>query len=94
LRTSRKKAKLTQAQLAERLFVRALTVSRWECGQQTPSEARQRQIRQIFEGAGPEMVSEGSAAYRDESSLVRLSPEEQHIVRIYRRLMGQGDKSA
>ncbi len=95
LRTARRKARLTQAQLAERLFVGPLTVSRWESGKQTPPESRQRLVRDILEaGSEPETVSEGPAPYEDRSVLVRLSPDELKIIRIYRRLVSESDESA
>ena len=93
-RAARRKAGLTQTRLAEEIVVRPLTVSRWESGKQTPSVSRQRQLRQMLDGgADTEKVSEEPAPYGDTSTLVRLSPEELQIVRIYRRLMGQSPES-
>jgi len=92
LRRERRRAGLTQARLAEMLLVGKNTVSRWETGAQEPPATRRKAIERILSDT-PE-VAEPKAPYGDTSTLVRLSPEELQIVRIYRRLMGPGDKSA
>ena len=71
-------------------------VSGWETGKQFPSAARLHTIHELlgpFGGLPEPQVSEDPAPYGDASVLVRLSPEEMMIVRIYRRLMGQGPDS-
>lgn len=47
LRAARRRAGLTQKQLAEALGVASLTVSRWERGVSTPSIPRLRQIAEL-----------------------------------------------
>ncbi len=43
----RKKLKLTQHELADKLKVEAITVSRWERGQCRPSQQAQRQLNRL-----------------------------------------------
>ena len=97
LRKARRAAGMTQQNLAERCSVRKGAVSAWETGKQRPSAARLRTIHELYGpfGGTPEpQVADDPAPYGDTSVLVRLSPEEMMIVRVYRRLMDQGDESA
>lgn len=48
LTEARKKKSLSQAQVAERLNVSQAKVSQWERGQQTPSAAEEKQLKQLF----------------------------------------------
>lgn len=52
LRRLRIKRALTQAQLAERLGVRANTVARWERDEQRITEPTARLVRLLFDGHG------------------------------------------
>lgn len=48
LRELRRDRGMTQAELAERLFVSPLTVSSYECGRSTPDDATKIKIAKIF----------------------------------------------
>ncbi len=47
IRNLRKRLGLTQKELAARVRVDAITVSRWESGEQRPSKLAQRQLKRL-----------------------------------------------
>jgi transcriptional regulator with XRE-family HTH domain len=62
LRTARRAAGLTQKQLADRLEVESITVSRWERGVTSPSLPRLRRIAEITETTVGELVNTAAAS--------------------------------
>jgi transcriptional regulator with XRE-family HTH domain len=73
LRTARRGAGLTQKQLAERLEVESITVSRWERGVTSPSLPRLRRIAEITETTVSDLVrsSDGASAQAVELAALR-----------------------
>jgi transcriptional regulator with XRE-family HTH domain len=62
LRTARRAAGLTQKQLADRLEVESITVSRWERGVTSPSLPRLRRIAEITQTTVGDLVNTASAS--------------------------------
>jgi len=66
----RRAAGLTQKQVAARVFVKPLAVSRWETGRQTPGVERQKALESLFQELGvlteapPMGVAEKEPGYR------------------------------
>ena len=75
LRTARRSAGLTQKQLAERLDVESITVSRWERGVTTPSLPRLRRIAEITETTVSDLVRTPDAASAHAVELAALREE-------------------
>ena len=65
LRTARRAAGLTQKQLADRLGVESITVSRWERGVTSPSLPRLRRIAEITQTTVGELVNTASASVHE-----------------------------
>jgi transcriptional regulator with XRE-family HTH domain len=75
LRTARRSAGLTQKQLAERLEVESITVSRWERGVTSPSLPRLRRIAEITETTVSDLVRSPDAASAHAVELTALREE-------------------
>ena len=75
LRTARRAAGLTQKQLAEKLEVESITVSRWERGVTSPSLPRLRRIAEITETTVSDLVRSPDAASAHAVELAALREE-------------------
>jgi transcriptional regulator with XRE-family HTH domain len=75
LRTARRSAGLTQKQLAEKLEVESITVSRWERGVTSPSLPRLRRIAEITETTVSDLVRSPDAASAHAVELAALREE-------------------
>ena len=75
LRTARRSAGLTQKQLAEKLQVESITVSRWERGVTSPSLPRLRRIAEITETTVSDLVRSPDAASAHAVELAALREE-------------------
>jgi transcriptional regulator with XRE-family HTH domain len=75
LRTARRAAGLTQKQLADRLEVESITVSRWERGVTSPSLPRLRRIAEITETTVSDLVRSPDAASAHAVELAALREE-------------------
>ena len=75
LRTARRGAGLTQKQLADRLQVESITVSRWERGVTSPSLPRLRRIAEITETTVSDLVRLPDAASSHSVELAALREE-------------------
>ena len=75
LRTARRSAGLTQKQLAERLGVEPITVSRWEREVTTPSLPRLRRIAEVTETTVSDLVRAPDAATAHAVELAALREE-------------------
>ena len=90
---------ISQADLAGLLAVDKQTISSWKLERSAPRRAQKQRVESVVSGLLEEKaqradaVAEQPAPYGESSILVRLSPEELQIVRIYRRLMGQSPES-
>ena len=75
LRTARRAAGLTQKQLAEKLGVESITVSRWERGVTSPSLPRLRRIAEITETTVSDLVRSPDTASAHAVELAALREE-------------------
>jgi transcriptional regulator with XRE-family HTH domain len=75
LRVARRGAGLTQKQLAERLGVESITVSRWERGVTTPSLPRLRRVAEITETTVSDLVRAPDAVTAHALELAALREE-------------------
>jgi transcriptional regulator with XRE-family HTH domain len=75
LRTARRSASLTQKQLAEKLGVESITVSRWERGVTSPSLPRLRRIAEITETTVSDLVRAADASSAQVVELAALREE-------------------
>ena len=75
LRIARRSAGLTQKQLAERLEVESITVSRWERGVTSPSLPRLRRIAEITETTVSDLVRSPDTASAHAVELAALREE-------------------
>ena len=75
LRNARRGAGLTQKQLAEKLEVESITVSRWERGVTSPSLPRLRRIAEITETTVSDLVRSPDAASAHSVELAALREE-------------------
>jgi transcriptional regulator with XRE-family HTH domain len=75
LRIARRSSGLTQKQLAERLEVESITVSRWERGVTSPSLPRLRRIAEITETTVSDLVRSPDAASAHAVELAALREE-------------------
>jgi len=75
LRTARRSAGLTQRQLAEKLGVESITVSRWERGVTTPSLPRLRRIAELTETTVSDLVRSEDAQTTHAAELAALREE-------------------
>ena len=75
LRTARRAAGLTQKQLAEKLEVESITVSRWERGVTSPSLPRLRRIAEITETTVSDLVRSADSASAQAVELAALREE-------------------
>jgi transcriptional regulator with XRE-family HTH domain len=75
LRTARRAAGLTQKQLADRLEVESITVSRWERGVTSPSLPRLRRIAEITETTVSDLVRSPDTASAHAVELAALREE-------------------
>lgn len=75
LRTARRGTGLTQRQLAEKLGVESITVSRWERGVTTPSLPRLRRIAELTETTVSDLVRSPDAQTTQGAELAALREE-------------------
>jgi transcriptional regulator with XRE-family HTH domain len=75
LRTARRSAGLTQRQLAEKLGVESITVSRWERGVTTPSLPGLRRIAELTETTVSDLVRAADAQTTHGAELAALREE-------------------
>ena len=75
LRTARRTAGLTQRQLADRLGVESITVSRWERGVTSPSLPRLQRIAEITETTMSDLVRAPAAATEQATELQAIRAE-------------------
>ena len=86
MRTARRRAGLTQKELAEELGVESITVSRWERGATTPSLARLRRIAELTETRVTDLVDSTAAASAEAVVLVALREELAEMRELVKRL--------
>jgi transcriptional regulator with XRE-family HTH domain len=75
LRTARRSSGMTQKQLADRLGVESITVSRWERGVTTPSLPRLRRIAELTDTTVSDLVRAPEAATGHAAELAALREE-------------------
>lgn len=75
LRIARRASGMTQKQLADRLEVESITVSRWERGVTTPSLPRLRRIAELTETTVSDLVRAPDAATGHAAELAALREE-------------------
>jgi transcriptional regulator with XRE-family HTH domain len=75
LRTARRSSGMTQKQLADRLGVESITVSRWERGVTTPSLPRLRRIAELTDTTVSDLVRVPDAATGQAAELAALREE-------------------
>lgn len=75
LRIARRSVALTQKQLAEKIGVEAITVSRWERGATTPSLSRLRRIAELTETTVSDLVRTSDVATDHAVELAALREE-------------------
>jgi transcriptional regulator with XRE-family HTH domain len=81
----RKKLALTQEQVAERLGVEPITISRFECGSNLPSLQRLASLSEVLETSVAELLSQSVSNRSDqalmiEQWLLKLTPRERGFV--------------
>ena len=85
LATRRKKLALTQEQVAERLGVEPMTISRFECGVSLPSLRRLASLSEILETSVAELLSQSVPNRSDQALMIDqwlsgLTPRERGFV--------------
>jgi len=97
LRIARRSAGMTQKQLADRLGVEPITVSRWERGVTTPSIPRLQRIAELTETTVSDLVraSDAPTAHGAELAALRMELAETRALvdRIAHALEGLGQPS-